>query len=150
MESTEFIESTATAEVIAPATAVRTRIDPRTGKQMEMHSASFWREHEAQRQARGQSIRRYCEEQGLALSTFRRWSCQIRSGERARPNGQAPSTQPPFLSMPIRGVTDDRRTGASADALIELHTRGGLRVSLYGAAGERAIQAVMAELAGTQ
>ena len=51
------------------ASPVRTRLDPRTGLQIALQSESFWRDHHEQRRASGQSIRQYCEAQGLAVST---------------------------------------------------------------------------------
>ena len=46
---------------MAEAAGVRTRLDPRSGKQVALQPASFWREHDERRRALGQSIAQYCE-----------------------------------------------------------------------------------------
>lgn len=136
------------------STAVKTRIDPRTGKQIELRPASFWRDHEERRRSRGRSVTQYCEEEGLALSTFRRWSSRLGRPSRVRRSeprgGAAVAAQAGFLPVPIRGPSDVEASGASAAASIEVQLRSGLTVKLYGRAADRAIDAVMAELTGTR
>ena len=79
------VEATAKVDTIANDVPLRRmRLDPRTGKQQLFQPASFWLDHEERRKASGQSIRQYCEEHGLALSTFRRWgSSGAASGSRS-------------------------------------------------------------------
>lgn len=143
------------AETIAESTdsptvmAVKTRLDPRTGKQVAMQPASFWREHDERRLGRGQSITQYSEEQGLALSTFRRWSSRF-AGERSAAGPVMASGDSAFLSVPIRTSESGLTAAALPVAAIEVQMRSGVRVSLRGAPADRAIEAVMAELVGVR
>lgn len=144
------------AEVIEPApteTALRRRIDWRTGKETLCHPRSFWEEHERRRTASGLSISQYCSEHGLALSTMRRWSAQLR-GRGARRTQEplrevkvsARSTG--FLPVPI--VPAHNNSGENvhdARPRIEVLTRSGACVRLFGETAERVIQVVLAELA---
>ncbi len=133
----------------------RTRLDPRTGKQMLLQPASFWLDHAERRKASGQSNREYCEEHGLALSTFRRWSARSAAGKRVKKSGRlegltAPSPAAAFLSVPIRAPSGCEGAGGVPTAQIEVQTRSGMRVCLYGQAADRAIDAVMAELSASR
>src|SRR5690606_20229288 len=121
------------------------------------HPRSFWEEHERRRIASGLSIAQYCEQHGLALSTLRRWSAQLqgrgtrRTQKQARCEAKAATSPTGFLSVPI--VTTQNDSGESAhDARlrIEVLTRSGARVRLFGETAERVIQVVMAELAGSR
>lgn len=134
---------------------LRTRVDPRTGKEMVCRPRSFWEEHERQRAASGLSIAQYCERHGLALSTLRRWSAHLQGRstgsrqKRAREAKAAPSPTE-FLSVPIVPAHNDFGGNGNAHdgcAPIEVLTRSGARVRLFGETAERAIQVVMAELA---
>jgi len=133
----------------------RTRVDPRSGKQISLQPESFWREHEGRREAAGQPIPQYCEEQGLALSTYRRWRARLsgqapRRMRRQKQPLREPSSQANFLSVPIHappGVCDPR---AMPIAEIEVELRGGVKLRLHGEAARRAIDVVMGELAGAR
>ena len=117
---------------------------------MALQPASFWREHDEQRRVRGQSIKQYCEEHGLALSTFRRWSCRFSGQGRNMREGVAgggmPSGSEGFLSVPLHSSGSGDRGSAKPAAAIEVQMRNGLKVWLHGAPADRAIEAVMAEL----
>lgn len=145
----EEIEVTASAPRLP-----RTRLDPRTGKQMMLQPASFWRDHDERRKASGQSVRQYCEEHGLALSTFRRWSGRVAGRKRVEKPRQGEgkqavqSTQTGFLSVPIRAASGCEAASGGSTTQIEVHTPSGMKVRLYGRAVDRAIDAVMAELSG--
>lgn len=109
------------------------------------HPRSFWQEHERRRAASGLSIAQYCEQHGLACSTLRRWSAQLRgrgAGPRQKRSRETKSPTSPaaFLSVPIVPVQNDSGGGAR-DALppIEVLTRNGARVRLFGQAAERAM-----------
>jgi hypothetical protein len=154
--SMEEVLRTADSTPVEPA--LRRRVDPRTGKEMVCHPSSFWEEHERQRAASGLSIGQYCERHGLALSTLRRWSAKLQGREARltpRPTREVKAATSPtgFLSVPIVPAHDDRGASESApDArpAIEVLTRSGARVRLFGQAADDAIRAVMAELAGAR
>lgn len=152
-EATEIVES-APAETPPP----RRRIDWRTGKQTLCHPRSFWEEHERRRAASGLSISQYCEQHGLALSTLRRWSARLQ-GRGARRTAsspreaKAPRSSAGFLPMPIVPAPNDSGSSVNAhDACprIEVLTRSGTCVRLFGETAERVMQVVMAELAGSR
>ncbi len=133
----------------------RTRLDPRSGKQISLQPESFWRDHEERREASGQPIPQYCEEQGLALSTYRRWRARL-SGQvpsRTRRQKRAlrePSSPANFLSVPIHApsaAVDPRSLPISE---IEVELRGGVKLRLHGEAARRAIDVVLGELAGAR
>ena len=89
------------------------------------------------------------EEQGLALSTFRRWSSRF-AGERSATGPVMASGDSAFLSVPIRTSESGLTAAALPVAAIEVQMRSGVRVSLRGAPADRAIEAVMAELVGVR
>ncbi|MBP6727190.1 MAG: hypothetical protein KA132_08290 [Thauera sp.] len=135
---------------IAEAAGVRTRLDPRSGKQVALQPASFWREHDERRRALGQSIAQYCETHGLALSTFRRWSSRFAGQAHSAPRGveaAGPSVgDAGFLSVPIRPSDSGHSAAARPVAAIEVQMPSGLKVWLHGPAADRAMEAVMAGL----
>lgn len=132
----------------------RRRIDWRTGKETVWQPRSFWEEHERRRAASGLSISQYCEQHGLARSTLRRWSAQLQGRGNARMQKQpleakASASPAGFLSVPI--VPPHSDTGGDAHDVrprIEVLTRSGARVRLFGETAERVMQVVMVELAG--
>lgn len=132
----------------------RRRVDPRTGKEMLCRPRSFWEEHEHQRIASGVSISQYCERHGLALSTFRRWSAQLQGPSSRRtqkpPRGAKAAANPAgFLSVPIVPTRNDSGENTHEARLqIEVLTRSGARIRLFGETAERVMQVVMAELVG--
>jgi hypothetical protein len=150
----DSVEESQAEAVASVSGTVKTRIDPRTGKQIELRPESFWRDHEERRRSRGQSVSQYCEQEGLALSTFRRWSSRLGRPSRTRRSeprgGAAVLAQAGFLSVPIRGPSDVEAVGAIAAASIEVQVRSGMTVRLYGPAADRAIDAVMAGLTGSR
>ncbi len=135
-------------------TSSRRRIDWRTGKETLWHPRSFWEEHERQRAASGLSIAQYCERHGLARSTLRRWSAQLQ-GRGSRRTHKPPSeakastNSTGFLPVPIVPVQSDSGGNAhDARPRVEVLTRSGARVRLFGETAERVMQIVMAELVG--
>lgn len=149
------------AEFVGPIpeqTPVRRRIDPRTGKEMACHPRSFWEEHERRRAASGLSISQYCSKHGLALSTLRRWSARLQGREAQRPpsalrEAKGSASASAFLSVPIVASPHDPggdASGHDAPLRVEVLTRGGTRVRLFGEAADGVMQAVMAELAASR
>lgn len=155
MGESSRVEGTEVEAIASAGPLPRTRLDPRTGKQMLVQPASFWLDHEKRRKASGQSIREYCEEHGLALSTFRRWSARAAGRNRVKKSGRiegltVPSPAAAFLSVPIRAPSGGEGASAVPTAQIEVQTRSGMRVCLYGQAADRAIEAVVAELSASR
>lgn len=121
------------------ASSVRQRVDPRTGKLLTLHDASFWREHDAERRRCGQSVVEYCAAQGLALSTFRRWASRFN-----QESGTPDASSPPFLALPIR--SNERACNAASVIAVEVVLGEGVSVKLGGEAGARVIECVLARL----
>ena len=118
-----------------------TRIDWRTGRPMLVRGAAFWQEHAARRLAQGLSVTAYCEANGLAKSTFRRYTGENKPTSAAV---AAAKMQPP--AQPSRFVPiHDSAPGAQA-MVVELET-GGMKLRLAGAAAERLVSHVLARLA---
>lgn len=130
------------------APIVRRRIDPCTGKMLMLHDASFWREHDAERRRRGQSVVEYSAAHGLALSTFRRWASRLRAqadvaggaASGARAEGAA------FLAVPIRRTASPVRS----DTSVEIFFDTGISVKLAGDAAARVLETVMVRLSSTR
>lgn len=125
--------------------SVRRRIDPRTGKMLMLHDASFWREHDAERRRRGQSVVEYSSEHGLALSTFRRWATRLKAHAQDG-TGSAPADGAAFLAVPIRAATSPLRS----EALVEVLFETGITVKLAGDAAARVLETVMVRLSSTR
>ena len=153
------VEATVKVDTIANDVPLpRMRLDPRTGKQQLFQPASFWLDHAQRRKASGQSVQQYCDEHGLALSTFRRWDSRSAGRTRVKKSGPepgkdrmtAPAVPSGFLSVPIRASSASEGSSALPGSQIEVQTRSGVKVCLYGQAADRAIEAVMAELTGAR
>jgi hypothetical protein len=118
-----------------------TRIDWRTGRPVQVMGAAFWEEHARRRIEQGLSVAAYCEANGLAKSTFRRYASAGRTGV---PGSQAHAQAgaQPSRFMPIGG------SAAPAEAMaVEVETGEGLKLRLVGAAAERLVQHVLARFA---
>jgi hypothetical protein len=87
---------------------------------------------------------------------MRRWSAQLQGrGARCTPKpprkAKAATSPTSFLSVPIVPARDDSGENAQDARLrIEVLTRSGARVRLFGETAERVIQIVMAELVGAR
>lgn len=129
--------------------AVRTRVDPRSGKVLTLRDASFWQEQEARRVREGLTFREYCDAHGLALSTLRRWSSMLsgRGGQRRRaatPHTAKPATpaQPGAAFLPIPIHQSSRST--LVEGGVEVVLGDDVRVTLMGAAAQRVLDVVLA------
>ena len=117
-----------------------TRIDWRTGRPMLVRGAAFWEEHAARRIEQGLSVTAYCEANGLAKSTFRRYAsakaAAHRTGAQAQPREQQPSR---FVAVHAPAATTEAM-------VVELETGEGLKLRLAGSAAERLVQHLLARL----
>lgn len=134
---------------------VRSRLDPRSGKQILMQPESFWRDHETRRRASGASVAEYCEATGLARSTFQRWVSRLAGGSarRSRQAARAAQEKAPaagFLSMPIRSPAATPALKAARGAQIEIEAGDGTTVRLYDEAARSAIELVLSRLRGSR
>jgi len=147
-------EAAGIVEPTANETSSRRRIDWRTGKQTLSHPRSFWEEHERRRVASDLSIAKYCEQHELARSTMRRWSARLqgrgmRTQQRSR-EAMAATSSTSFLPVAIVPARNDCTADTNANDArlrVEVLTRSGVRVRLFGEAADGVMHAVMAELA---
>lgn len=56
---------------------LRSRIDHRTGRRVYQQGEAYWAEHDTRWRQSGQTRREYCEANGVAISTFRRWGQRL-------------------------------------------------------------------------
>lgn len=118
-----------------------TRIDWRTGRPVQVMGAAFWKEHARRRIEQGLSVAAYCDANGLAKSTFRRYASADRAGSQGI-DAPAPTPTQPSRFMPIRG------SAAPVEAMVvEIETGEGMKLRLGGVAAERLLQHVLARLA---
>ena len=135
--------------------AVRSRLDPRTGKQVLILGESFWRDHEARRKAAGTSLVDYCATNQLAVSTFRRWVARFEGrlapGPRRAPGRDEPKGQSAaFLSMPIRAAAPTVQSSSDPARVspIEIDAAG-VTVRLYDEAARHVIESLLSRLRGS-
>lgn len=126
-----------------PQLQPHTRIDWRTGRPMLVRGAAFWKAHAARRLEQGLSVAAYCEANGLAKSTFRRYACVGGAGGSQRTDSvHAQVPVQPSRFVPLHGPA------ATAEAMIvEIETGDGMKLRLGGAAADRLLQHVLARLA---
>jgi hypothetical protein len=119
-----------------------TRIDWRTGREVHVRGAAFWKEHVARRIEQGLSVAAYCEANGLAKATFRRYASATKAGSQ----GIDARTQTP--AQPSRFVPVGGSPAAVAEAMVvEIEAGDGMKLRLGGAAADRLVQHVLARLA---
>ncbi|CAL94645.1 IS66 family insertion sequence element accessory protein TnpA [Azoarcus olearius] len=121
------------------------RIDWRTGKRMMARDDGFWQQHEALRREQGLSIPRYCEANGLALSTFRHRVGRLLRTE----TGVEPASRAKSKSADARGQFIALPHGAapsSGSAEIEVRLPGTMTLRLQGAAAQQVLDRILAQL----
>jgi hypothetical protein len=118
-----------------------TRIDWRTGRPMLVRGAAFWKEHDARRIEQGLSVSAYCQANGLAMSTFRRYVTRDNASSQGAA-ARAQATVPPSRFVPVHG------TAVTAGAMaVEIETGDGMKLRLSGAAADQLLQHVLGRLA---
>lgn len=118
-----------------------TRIDWRTGREVQVRSAAFWKEHVARRIEQGLSVAAYCEANGLAKATFRRYASATKVGSQ----GIDVRTQVPV--QPSRFVPVGGPATVAEAMVVEIEAGDGMKLRLGGAAADRLLQHVLARLA---
>lgn len=129
--------------------AVRTRARrPRQGE-------AFWREMVAAWKMSGVGTRRFCREQGLAVSTFGLWRKKF-AGETAAMSPLAVTADAAFVIARLEGEPAATPSSASVDTPA-LSTRdrvtlsiAGVRIELSGVHAERIVRFVLGQLGGAR
>ena len=89
----------------------------------------------------GLSVPAYCEANGLAKSTFRRYACGARAGMQGADERVQTSAQPTRF-VPVRD------TAVNAESMmVEIETGNGMKLRLGGAAADRLMQQLLARFA---
>lgn len=127
----------------------------RTGARRPRQGEAFWREMVAAWKMSGVGTRRFCREQGVAVSTFGLW--------RKKFTGETPATIPlavtadaAFVVARLEGEPAATPSTASAD-MSSLSTRdrvtlsiAGVRIEMSGVHAERIVRFVLGQLGGTR
>ena len=129
--------------------AVRTRARrPRQGE-------AFWREMVAAWKMSGVGTRRFCREQGLAVSTFGLWRKKF-AGETAAMSPLAVTADAAFVIARLEGEPAATPSSASVDTPA-LSTRdrvtlsiAGVRIEMSGVHAERIVRFVLGQLGGAR
>jgi hypothetical protein len=131
--------------------AVRTRARrPRQGE-------AFWREMVAAWKMSGVGTRRFCREQGLAVSTFGLWRKKF-AGETAAMSPLAVTADAAFVIARLEGEPAATPSSASADTpSSSSSTRdrvtlsiAGVRIEMSGVHAERIVRFVLGQLGGAR
>ena len=130
-------------------TVVRTRARrPRQGE-------AFWREMVAAWKISGVGTRRFCREQGLAVSTFGLWRKKFTS-ETPSTSSLAVTADAAFVIARLEGEPASTPSSASADTPSS-STRdritlsiAGVRIELSGVHAERIVRVVLGQLGGAR
>lgn len=114
------------------------RTDWRSGKAVLLRDQTFWSAHEKRRIELGLSVRAYCDDNGLALSTYRHRT----SGRPRRGRGAGVDEAP-------AGVRFIAVTPAAVEQSCTVEVRVGedMSVRLGGTAAERVVAQLLARLA---
>lgn len=129
----------------------------RTGARRPRQGEAFWREMVAAWKMSGVGTRRFCREQGLAVSTFGLW--------RKKFTGETPATSPlamtadaAFVIARLEGEPEATPSSASADTpSSSSSTRdrvtlsiAGVRIEMSGVHAERIVRFVLGQLGGAR
>ena len=123
------------------ATALRTRIDHRTGQRIYIYDAAYWRGHVEERSRLGVSVHEDCTGRGLALSTFRRWAQRLANeGGSGKPQRGAKAALA-FVELPLGAAARE-----PALASVEVSLGASVRVKVQGKVAERVLGLVLSSV----
>lgn len=124
----------------------------RAGARYDRHDEAFWRDLLAQWGRGGGSIRAFCRQHGLAVSTFGLWRKRLN-------HEQQPPVAPPMaltadtafiaaatVAVPTVVPASDPLPSKSRDQVVV--TLGGARIELSGMHAERIVRFVLGQLGG--
>ncbi|KJK17980.1 hypothetical protein UB46_34425 [Burkholderiaceae bacterium 16] len=124
----------------------------RAGARYDRHDEAFWRDLLAQWRNSGGSIRAFCRQHGLAVSTFGLWRKRL-NHERQSPVAppMAMTADTAFIAAATVAVpnvlpTSDSALSRSRDQVVV--TLGGARIEMAGVHAERIVRFVLGQLGG--
>lgn len=124
-----------------PGVQPHTRIDWRTGRPTQVMGAEFWKEHAVRRMEQGLSVAAYCDANGLAKSTFRRYAAAGRTDLQGSPaHAQGAKQTCGFIAL-AGSITP------TESMVVEIETGNGMKLRLSGSAADRLLQHVLARFA---
>jgi hypothetical protein len=126
-----------------------------TGARRPRQGEAFWREIVMAWTTSGLGLRRFCREQGLAVSTFGLWRKKLSSEPRAEAHPLAVTPDAAFIvSHPDAApVTPTPSLALDAPSSSRDHVTlslAGVRIELTGAHAERIVRFVLGQLGGTR
>ncbi|WP_061162647.1 IS66 family insertion sequence element accessory protein TnpA [Caballeronia temeraria] len=129
----------------------------RTGARRPRQGEAFWREMVAAWKMSGVGTRRFCREQGLAVSTFGLWRKKF-AGETPATSPLAVTADAAFVIARLEGEPAATPSSASADTpSSSSSTRdrvtlsiAGVRIEMSGVHAERIVRFVLGQLGGAR
>lgn len=126
------------------------------GARRSRQGEAFWREMVMAWKRSGLGARRFCREQGLAVSTFGLWRKKLASGTTAQTNPLAVTPDATFVIARADGEPEPvlRQPSTTADASSSRDrvtlSFAGVRIELTGAHAERIVRFVLGQLGGAR
>ncbi|MGF6472895.1 IS66 family insertion sequence element accessory protein TnpA [Paraburkholderia youngii] len=126
-----------------------------TGARRPRQGEAFWREMVMAWTTSGLGLRRFCREQGLAVSTFGLWRKKRSSEPRAEVHPLAVTPDAAFIVSHPDAAPATPAPPSTADALSSSRDRvtlslAGVRIELTGAHVERIVRFVLGQLGGSR
>jgi hypothetical protein len=124
-----------------------------TGARRPRQGEAFWREMVMAWSTSGLGLRRFCREQGLAVSTFGLWRKKLSGEARADAYPLAVTPDAAFIVSHPDTAPATPAPPSAADALSPSRDRvtlslAGVRIELTGAHAERIVRFVLGQLGG--
>ncbi|MFM0438524.1 hypothetical protein PQQ84_18845 [Paraburkholderia strydomiana] len=129
--------------------------DVPTGARRPRQGEAFWREMVMAWNTSGLGLRRFCREQGLAVSTFGLWRRKLSSEPRAEAHPLAVTPDAAFIVSHPDAAPATPASPSTANALSSSRDRvtlslAGVRIELTGAHAERIVRFVLGQLGGSR
>ena len=126
-----------------------------TGARRPRQGEAFWRDMVMARTTSELGLRRFCREQGLAVSTFGLWRRKLSGEARADAHPHAVAPDAAFIGSHPDTAPATPAPPSTADALSSSRDRvtlslAGVRIELTGAHAERIVRFVLGQLGGSR
>ena len=117
-------------------------VDPGHVRDDAERDDAFWLAHDQRRLNQGMSVRQYCHDNALALSTYR-----YRMAKHRRTKGATPFDTPPAKASNSSFIAIGAPASASIASDVEIALAAGITLRLTGASAERVLARVLERLA---
>jgi hypothetical protein len=127
----------------------------RTGARRPRQGEAFWREMVMAWTTSGLGLRRFCREQGLAVSTFGLWRKKLSGKARAEAHPLAVTADAAFIvshpdTVPATPTPPPALDSSSSSRDRVTLSLSGVRIELTGAHAERIVRFVLGQLGGAR